>query len=150
MQSVFLALLLVFLQAAVITPTAADHGYAVNILEIRHPWARPLPPTAKNGAAFLTITNQGNQDDHLVGAYTEIADSVEVHHHVHENGMMKMRKLEALAIPPGKTVVFESGGLHLMLMGLNKPLTEGESFNLELIFEIAGRIAVTVDIESLR
>ena len=38
---------------------AHAHGYAVGELKIDHPWARATPGAAKNGAAYLTVSNTG-------------------------------------------------------------------------------------------
>ena len=47
-----------------------------------------------------------------------MAESVSIHATVHEDGLMKMKHQMSLSIPAGGAVVLESGGLHLMLMGL--------------------------------
>lgn len=49
-------------------------------------------------------------------------------------------------IPPGETVVLEPGGLHAMLMQLQRPMTKGDSFALTLIFSDGGEVSVDVPI----
>jgi copper(I)-binding protein len=49
-----------------------------------------------------------------------------------------------LHVAPGEKVEFAPGGLHVMLMGLKRPLKEGQVFELELLFEVAGRVTVRV------
>jgi copper(I)-binding protein len=61
--------------------------------------------------------------------------------------VMKMRPLASLDIPAGQPVTLKPGGDHIMLMGLNGPLREGQSFPLTLTFEKAGAREVTVAIE---
>ena len=63
---------------------------------------------------------------------------VEVHATVHDGDVARMRKVEPLHVGAGERVVLEPGGMHLMLMGLRKPLAEGERIPLVLEFEVAG------------
>ena len=58
--------------------------------------------------------------------------------------VMKMRPLAGLDIPAGQPVTLKPGGEHIMLLGLNQPLREGQTFPLTLDFEKAGQRAVTV------
>ncbi|MEO0946481.1 MAG: copper chaperone PCu(A)C, partial [Pseudomonadota bacterium] len=54
-----------------------------------------------------------------------------------------MREIDqGLPIPAGATVSLEPGGYHLMFMGLEGPLVEGERFEATLIFEKAGAMVV--------
>ena len=61
--------------------------------------------------------------------------------------VMKMRPLAGLDIPAGQSVTLKPGGEHIMLMGLNGPLHEGQSFPLTLTFEKAGTREVSVAVE---
>ena len=78
---------------------AHAHGYAVGELKIDHPWARATPGAVKNGAAYLTVSNTGKQADRLVAASVDVADHAELHTHLNDNGVMKMRRVPALEIP---------------------------------------------------
>lgn len=113
-------------------------------LTIDSPFARATAGPARNGAAFLTVKNAGVEADRLVGAKAPVADRVELHTHLHENGVMKMRQIEAVEVPAGGEAALQPGGDHVMLMGLKAPLKEGESFPLTLVFEKAGEVTVDV------
>jgi hypothetical protein len=67
----------------------------------------------------------------------------------HEGGVMKMRPAGPLEIPPGGELRLAPGGLHIMLMELKQPLTEGESLPLTLIFETAGEVTLKVPITGI-
>ena len=102
-----------------------------------------------NGAVYMTIENEGDEDDRLVGVQSEIADAVELHTVNMVEGVMQMRPVEdGIEIPAGgsETVVLEPGGLHVMLVGLNESLAVGDTFVVELEFEQAGSIAVDVEV----
>lgn len=99
------------------------------------------------GAAWFTVKNNGTSDDRLVSAHSDVADAVEIHEMAMKDGTMTMAPLpDGLPIPAGETVVLEPGGYHIMLIGLTQDLIAGESFELDLTFETAGKIELTVPI----
>ncbi|MGE5545853.1 MAG: copper chaperone PCu(A)C [Solirubrobacterales bacterium] len=118
-------------------------------LEIKNAWARATPPKAAAGGAFMTITNTGAADDHLMEAKSDVAKSVELHMHIEDNGVMKMRPVQSIGVRAGQTVTMEPGGLHVMFIGLNKPLTQGETIQVTLVFEKAGEVKVPVDVKAV-
>ncbi|AEX99788.1 hypothetical protein GU3_00160 [Oceanimonas sp. GK1] len=127
---------------------ALAHDYEQGGLHIDHPWSRPAPPMAVNGSAYLVINNHGQAGDVLLGAESPVAERVEIHTHVMDGDMMKMRQLETLPVPAGESVTLAPGGHHLMLMGLKQAPKEGERFPLTLNFEQAGEVAVEISVEA--
>lgn len=111
---------------------------------IKSPWARAS--IGRNGAAFLTIVNEGKTDDMLVGVGSTVAKRVQLHTHRMDGNIMRMRPLGHVRIPAGATVTLKPGGHHVMLMGLTSKLKEGGAFLLTLDFQQAGRMQVTVKI----
>ena len=138
-----------FLLAAVTAFTLAApafaHDYQLGTIKIGHPWARAT--VAANGGAFLVLENTGTAADKLVSASTELAGKVELHTHIKEGDIMRMRPVAAIEVPAGKKVMLEPGGYHVMLLGLKKPLKEGERFPLTLQFEKAGKITVEIAVD---
>ena len=126
---------------------AQAHEYKLGDLLVDHPWARASIGQAPNGAAYMTITTEGQETDRLMGVESDAANRVELHTHLMDNGVMKMRPVEAIEITPGEPTLLQPGGLHVMLMGLKAPLRLGESFQMTLVFERAGRVEVEVKIE---
>lgn len=58
-----------------------------------------------------------------------------------------MRPLQSgLAIPAGSSVELKPGGTHIMLMGLEAPLPEGDSLRLTLRFEKSGERPIEVGV----
>jgi copper(I)-binding protein len=114
-------------------------------LEIQAPWARATPGQAQNGAVYLRIVSPTT--DRLTAASSPVAKKAELHTMSMEGGVMRMRPLAVMDIPAGQTVTLSPGGIHIMLLGLTRPLREGESFPLTLSFEHAGPRQVTVAIE---
>ena len=129
------------------TVTSAQH-YAAGNIDIQSPWSRELPPTSPNGAVYLTLTNHGTQPDKLLSASTDVAELVEIHSHILEDGMMKMRRVESVDLPPHKAVLFSPGGYHFMLIGLKRPLEADDRFQLLLEFEQNSQVLVEVVVQS--
>ena len=116
-------------------------------IEVVAPWARASAGMAGAGAAFMDIKN-GGAADRLVAASAGVSKSVELHTHIKEGEVMKMRQVEAIDVPAGGMVHLKPGGLHVMFIGLKAPLKEGETFPLTLTFEQAGDMTVDVDVKA--
>jgi copper(I)-binding protein len=112
-------------------------------------WARASAGAATTGAAYVTLMG-GNQPDSLIGASTPIAASAEAHETVNDNGIIKMRAITAVPIPPHEMVTFSPGGYHIMLTGLKHPLVAGQSFPLTLMFAHAAPVTVDVKVQAVR
>jgi copper(I)-binding protein len=103
--------------------------------------ARASPGGAQNGAAYLTMKSP--TADRLTAAASPVANRVELHLSTMDGGVMRMREVLAIDLPPGETVTLKPGGLHVMLMGLKQPLRPGETIPLTLEFEKAGKLEIT-------
>lgn len=98
-------------------------------------------PNARVAGGYVVITNNGKEDDRLIGGKTDAAGKLEIHEMSMTDNVMKMRKLSApLTIPAGQTVKLAPSGFHIMFMDLAKPFKEGETVNVELEFEKAGKV----------
>lgn len=99
-------------------------------LEIEDAYVREPIPGRYMSAAFLEIENDSDTNRTLVSANAEWAGLIEIHTHIHDNGVMRMRQLQELDIPAGETVELKPGGLHLMLFKLKLPLAKDLPLNL--------------------
>ena len=115
-------------------------------ITVSKPWARATPGGAKVGAAYLQLSAAPNAPDKLVAAKSPVAGTVELHTHSQVDGVMKMRRVDDVAIAAGKRVTLQPGGLHIMMMELKQPLKEGETIDLTLVFEKAGEVSVKVPV----
>jgi len=126
-----------FMSGILSAPTFADD----NGTTATKAWARATPPSAKVGAAFVTVHSMNG--DRLIGVASPVAKRVEIHTHIEENGVMKMIHVkEGVDIPKSGMVMLKPGGFHVMLMGLKGPLVEGTLFPITLTFDQAGDIDV--------
>ena len=129
-----------------LTPVlAAEHS----AIQIEEPWAPESPPASASGAAYMTLVNTGHEADRLLSASGDVAETVELHTHLIENNVMKMRKVEAIEVAPGEPTALKPGGLHVMLIGLKKPLVAGQTFPLTLRFEKSGTVDIRAKVEAM-
>lgn len=119
---------------------------AANAIVVEQAWARATPRGAKTGAAYMTLVNNGTSADRLLGATTPLADKIEFHRETKDDGVSRMRAVPDVEVQPGAKVVFRPGEIHMMMVGLTQPLTEGQSLPLTLQFERARSIVVTAAI----
>jgi len=113
----------------------------------RDAWARATPPGSDVAAVYVTLVG-GKTADRLVGGSTTRASMTHLHSMEDSGGMARMRPVDGLDVPAGKSVALAPQGLHLMLMGLDKPLVAGEHFPLTLHFEKGGDRIVEVHVQS--
>jgi copper(I)-binding protein len=104
-------------------------------LQVNDGWARPAL-AGGNGGVFFVIDNPVTADM-LLSASSDVADVVEMHKTIMQNGNMQMVQQMNVPVPTGETV-FEPGDLHVMLVGLKNDLKPGDTFTLTLNFETAG------------
>jgi copper(I)-binding protein len=124
--------------------------YKIGSLAIADPWSRATPKGASVGAGYMKITNTGTTPDRLIGGSSDVAPKFEVHEMKMENGVMKMRPLQGgLEIKPGATIELKPESLHVMFVGLTKPLAAGEHVKAALVFEKAGTVNVEYDVRAM-
>jgi len=143
---------LLALGTALIPLLAEAHGSRVGDLTVDHPYATPTPAGVRTGAAYLRgLINRGKEADYLIGASTPRAESIEFHRSTLDGGVMRMRAIDAIEIPPGAELALRhDGALHLMLIGLKEPLVDGQRFAMRLRFRHAGEIEVMVWVQTAR
>jgi len=123
------------------------HSVMVGTLELTGAFTRAMPPGARAGGGFVTITNQGDKSDRLVSATSPAAPVVEIHEMKMDGDVMVMRQREyGVLVPAGETVLLAPGGLHIMFMQVPKPFVEGEDIAVTLTFEEAGPVEILLKV----
>ena len=117
-------------------------------MQIEKPWARATAPGARVAGGYLLIRNRGAAD-RLVSASSPAAAKVELHVHVNDNGVMKMRQVRGYDVPAKGEFELKPGGAHLMFVDIKRPFKEGEKIPATLRFEKAGEIKVQFEVGSL-
>lgn len=129
---------------------AHAHDYRIGHVRIGHPYTQATPPGGRNAAVYATLENTGNKEAVLVAVRSNTAERIEIHRSAVEDGIARMRTVEGgIVIPPGATVELAPRGHHIMLLGLKRPLVEGERVGLVLSFEPQGEIEVELAVQAL-
>jgi copper(I)-binding protein len=129
-------------------PTFADP--AADTVDVGDPYARAVPEMMKNSAIFMSLTNTGSTDQAVVGASSPAAEVVELHTHEKDGDVMRMRKIDQIAIKAGETTILEPGGLHIMLLGLTEPLSPGAEVDLEMRFSDGTKKNIVAPVKSVQ
>ncbi len=117
-------------------------------MQIEKPWARATAPGAKVAGGYMLIRNRGAADK-LVSASSPSAGKVELHVHINDNGVMKMREVPGYEVPAKGQFELKPGGAHLMFMDLKRPFKEGEKVPVTLKFEKAGELSAVFHVGRL-
>jgi len=129
-------------------PSAAGaQDVSAGPLRISAPWTRAAGAGA-TGVGYMTIRNTGTTPDRLVAARSAAAGATELHTHIRDGDVMRMRPVQSIELPPGQEVKLQPSGLHLMLVGLKAPLQRGGHVPVTLVFEKAGEVEVRLSVES--
>jgi copper(I)-binding protein len=129
---------LLAVMAAGCTPTEGG------MLAVTEAWSRPAP-AGGNGGVFFTIDNTTDAAERLLAAASEVAETVELHMSKTMGDTTSMKMQEFVDVPAGKTE-FKPGGLHVMLINLSRDLKIGDTFEVTLTFEQAGKINIRVTV----
>ena len=108
---------------------------AADSVTVQDPYIRLAPPNAPATGAFMVIRNGGDKDVKVVKASNPASKVTELHTHLNEGGVMKMRPVPAIDIKAKGEAVLKPGGLHVMLIDLKSPMKEGDVVPITLGFE---------------
>jgi copper(I)-binding protein len=119
---------------------------------LEKPWVRRAPAMPEAGSAapstaagYVTLRNRGPARDALLSATADVAERVELHETRNMSGMM-MERVAKVELAPGSRVELKPGSYHLMLIGLKRALTPGQTVTLTLQFERAGPITTRAEV----
>lgn len=134
--------------AACAASALALPAFAGPEISIHDSFARAAGATAVAGAAFFMIHNSGDEDDRLIAAESDISKRVELHTHIEDGDVMRMVEVEeGFPVPAGGMHALKRGGDHVMFMGLTRPMEQGGSVAVTLVFEKSGRIEVDIPVD---
>lgn len=107
---------------------------AADAVSVADPYVRLIPPGAKATAAFMVLKNAGDKDAKLVKAESAAAKSVELHSHVDDGGVMKMRQVAGIEVKAKGETALKPGSYHIMLIA-PAALKEGDKVGITLGFD---------------
>ncbi|HEY0957060.1 MAG TPA: copper chaperone PCu(A)C [Roseateles sp.] len=115
-------------------------------VKVDDPWVRATVAPQKATGAFMQLTSV--KAAKVVAASSPVADMVEIHEMKMDDGVMKMRAVDALALPAGQVVALKPGSYHVMLMGLKGAIKAGDTVPLTLTVEGEDKQRSTVEIKA--
>lgn len=134
-----------FLLATAFAVTSTLSAAAAGLMAM-DPFAFETAASAKAGGAYISVMSHGDAD-RLLDVTSPVAKRVEIHTHIKDSDVMRMRKIDGpLLVTADKPIKMSPGGIHVMLMGLNNPLDAGTTIPVTLVFEKAGEMIVDVPV----
>jgi len=120
-----------------------EHAAAeVEGVAIIEPWASVTPGGVAQSAGYFVLRNDSETPDRLLSASSSRAERVTLHEMSMEGAMMRMRSLDAVALPAREEAVFAPRVAHLMFEGITEPFQEGDTIPVTLHFERRGDVRV--------
>lgn len=125
-------------------------GTAADSVDVVDAYVRAVPPGQPTSGAFMLLKNGGEADHALVQASSPAAQVVELHTHINEGGMMKMRQVERIDVQAGGETPLQPGGYHVMLINLTGPLAPGAMIPITLTYEDGSSETVEAPVRKLQ
>jgi hypothetical protein len=111
-------------------------------------WVRAVPGSDV-AAAYFTVTNGGREPVTVVGVISPLATSAMIHETTLTGTQSAMRPRAQVSIAAQGTIHLLPGGMHVMLMGLKKPLKPGDAVPLVLLLEGGATVACAARVRAL-
>lgn len=118
-------------------------------ISVTAPQVRAVPAGQKVTAAFMSVENTGLEDLSIVSADSDIAEVVELHTHLKEGDKMMMRKIDTIPLPSSSVTKLQPGGLHIMLIGLEEPLSIDQVVEIELSLSNGDSLTVEAPVKKI-
>ena len=112
---------------------------------VSDPWVRPAAQGATATAAYFTVSATLAEFE-VRGARADGFEAVELHRSLTEGGMMRMEPVSAVVVPADGSVSFEPGGFHVMLIGPDAALAEGDAVEITLDMSLGGPLTFTAPV----
>ncbi|MCB1858017.1 MAG: copper chaperone PCu(A)C [Gammaproteobacteria bacterium] len=141
---------LIALFVACLVSAGAGAQVASDSITVTDAYVPATPPGAPNGVAFMTLRNHSGTDSILVAANSSVSKVAELHGHESHQGMMRMRRVAQVVVPAGGMVKLESGGLHMMLIGLQQDLRPHNRVAIGLVFSDGSELHIEAPVHGLR
>lgn len=127
---------------------AGSHGQQESVA-VKDAYVRHMPPTQTVTGAFMMLVNPTDSDRAAVSAESSVAGSVELHTHIHDSGVMRMRQVEKIDVPARGMTELKPGGFHIMLIDLKAPLESGQMVDIKLNFDDGSSVEIDAEVKSV-
>ena len=134
------------LAALTLAACASSQGASQGGITVTDAWARTSPMMDRAGVVYMVLQNNNSVDDKLLSAQSDIARTIELHETKQSGDMLEMSPIPNIPIPSNGRAELKPGGMHMMLIGLNRELKAGDKIKFTLFFDKAGQVPVTVEV----
>ncbi|MBD1580918.1 copper chaperone PCu(A)C [Pseudoalteromonas sp. S16_S37] len=145
----FVTATLIFLPSLTFSVQAQSQEHGSN-LQLNNAKIRQFLPSAKSTAAYFSLANHSDKQRVLKSALISKMGRVEMHEHVHQNGMMRMQQVNEIAIAAHSSIEFKPGGYHLMAFEPAEELKKDEQLSLTLLFANGEQVTASLQVVSLQ
>ena len=121
---------------------AAASAWAGETLTAENAWVPLAPATVKVHAAYMTIVNPNDADQHIVAAESPDYERVELHESIVKDGRSEMRAVDQVSVPARGRIAFAPAGLHFMLIGPKR--TQALDDHVRIVLRLRGGEQVQV------
>lgn len=118
-------------------------------LSLDKAWIRPAPPQAPSMAGYFDFVNNTDKDIVIVDSSSTLFSTTMIHDTVIDNGIVSMTHLDELVVPAKGKVSLTPSAKHMMLMGANTTLKEGDSVDLNFETQDGSHYQFNVDIKQM-
>ena len=118
-------------------------------VSVENPYVRAMPPGQTVTGAFMMLQNSGDENRSVVSASSPAAGVVELHTHVNEDGMMKMRQVPKIDVNAGSSTELKPGGLHVMLIDVPEQLKVGDTVEITLVLDNGAEQTLQAPVKSV-
>ena len=122
------------------------HSHTGGHIVISDARVRPPLPGQHIAAGYFQLSS--DQADKLIAVTSPVSPRTELHTHIDDKGIMRMRRVNGgIDIAAGEDVIFEPGGFHVMLFDTDIP-ADTKDIALTFDFETAPDVTIIADIIS--
>ncbi len=132
--------------AAAFVIGACAPALAADAVSVSKPWVRATVAGQSVAGAYMDITAKANAA--LVSVASPVAAKAALHVMTMDGAVMKMRPLDKLDLPAGKTVNLKPGGYHVMLIDIKRELKAGERVPLTLTVQDSRGAKSTLQVDA--
>jgi periplasmic copper chaperone A len=125
-------------------------GFAVSAhaeLKVSNAWVKPTLAGQPVAGAYMTLTS--DKAVQVIDVLTPVAGKAEIHSMSMDGNIMRMKRLDHLALKPGQPVELKPGGLHIMLMELHHQIKAGEVIPIRLVTQDGSGNKATISINAI-
>jgi copper(I)-binding protein len=110
-------------------------------------WARATLPGRQMTAIYGQLVSR-SLSIRVTGMRSNLSKAIELHETTMIDGKMRMSQIDWPSLEPGKPLLLKPGGTHLMVFGLEHPLTEGDELLLDIEVESGEIYSIPVQVQS--